>query len=169
MHTIVILCNALHKEASSFKNWFVTKKELLLAKKNPYCWLSHMSWWDYIQKQAGQRGFIEHRPPKKTTEYRPNIDHTALYRPNIDRKIYLKLLKKRAFTLFTKSWDIHILGKWGIKEDHFNWGHLGKHCIWTTLHYADPKGITAVIILGFWWNIDHFDVISTENLRISTI
>ena len=81
-----------------------------------------------------------------------------------------KLLKKCAFTLFTfKSWDIHILGKWGIKEDHFNWGHLGKHCIWTTLHYADPKGITAVIILGFWWNIDHFDVISTENLRISTI
>ena len=56
-----------------------------------------------ISLQAGQWGFIEYRPPNKKPEYRPNIDHTALYRPNIDRKIYLKLLKKRAFTLFTKS------------------------------------------------------------------
>ena len=57
------------------------------------------------------------------------------------------------------SWDIHILGKWGIKEDHFNWGHLGKHCIWTTLHYADPQGITdhSGILMKyqpFWCNID---------------
>ena len=98
---------------------------------------------------------------KQNPEYWPNIDHTALYWPNIDRKSSLKsahlhkkkristkyrphstlstkyrpqkFLKKCAFTLFTfKSWDIHILGKWGI---------------------------TAVTILGFWWNIDHFDVI----------
>ena len=58
---------------------------------------------NHIAMQAGQWGFIEYRPPNKKPEYRPNIDHTALYRPNIDRKIYLKLLKKRAFTLFTKS------------------------------------------------------------------
>ena len=43
-----------------------------------------------LQRQAGHWGFIEYRPPKKTPEYRPNIDHTALYRPNIDRKSSLK-------------------------------------------------------------------------------
>ena len=43
-----------------------------------------------MQIQAGHWGFIEYRPPKKKTEYRPNIDHTALYRPNIDRKSSLK-------------------------------------------------------------------------------
>ena len=42
------------------------------------------------QKQAGHWGFIEYRPPKKKTEHRPNIDHTALYRPNVDRKSSLK-------------------------------------------------------------------------------
>ena len=45
---------------------------------------------NHIAMQAGQWGFIEYRPPNKKSEYRPNIDHTALYRPNIDRKISLK-------------------------------------------------------------------------------
>ena len=45
---------------------------------------------NHIAMQAGQWGFIEYRPLTEETEYRPNIDHTALYRPNIDRKISLK-------------------------------------------------------------------------------
>ena len=35
-------------------------------------------------------GFYRISTTKKKTEYRPNIDHTALYRPNIDRKSSLK-------------------------------------------------------------------------------
>ena len=45
---------------------------------------------NHIAMQAGQWGFIEYRPLTEETEYRPNIDHTALYRPNIDRKSSLK-------------------------------------------------------------------------------
>ena len=89
-------------------------------------------------------GFYQILTTKKKTKYRPNIDHTALYWPNIDRKSSLKsahlhhkkkristkyrphstlstkyrpqkFLEKRTFTIFTfKSWDIHILGKWGL-------------------------------------------------------
>ena len=172
-----------------------------------------------------------------------------------------KFLKKCAFTLFTfKSWDIHILGKWGLSWNmRDKWGpfqlrkfrkalymnhtalcrpyiqtiretsikvcvlnlkmlqldcqskcrleiffilgnhksqittiqccshhHLAAVALFTTCitsiksqnsTRAKPvldicsytKGITAVTILGFWWNIDHFDEISTTNLRISTI
>ena len=45
---------------------------------------------NHIAMQAGQWGFIEYRPLTEETEYRPNIDHTALYRPNIGRKSSLK-------------------------------------------------------------------------------
>ena len=45
---------------------------------------------NHIAMQAGQWGFIEYRPLTEETEYRPNIDHTALYRPNIDHKSSLK-------------------------------------------------------------------------------
>ena len=62
--------------------------------------------------QAGHWGFIEYRPPKKktriSTKYRPHSTLSTKYRPQ-------KFLEKRAFTIFTfKSWDIHILGKWGL-------------------------------------------------------
>ena len=64
-----------------------------------------------IQLQAGHWGFIEYRPPKKnriSTKYRPHSTLSTKYRPQ-------KFLEKRAFTIFTfKSWDIHILGKWGL-------------------------------------------------------
>ena len=45
---------------------------------------------NHIAMQAGQWGFIEYRPLTEETEYRPNIDHTALYRPNFDHKSSLK-------------------------------------------------------------------------------
>ena len=104
-----------------------------------------------IQMQAGQWGFIEYRPPKKKTEYRPNIDHTALYRPNIDRKSSLKSAHLQYLLL---SPEIYIFWEneafreiWGISEDCFNWGHLGKHCIWTTWILMEYR--------PFWCNIDH--------------
>ena len=194
-----------------------------------------------------------------STKYRPHSTLSTKYRPQ-------KFLKKCAFTLFTfKSWDIHILGKWGLSWNmRDKWGpfqlrkfrkalymnhtalcrpyiqtiretsikvcvlnlkmlqldcqskcrleiffilgnhksqittiqccshhHLAAVALFTTCSIfwrAKPvlnipqlligtkannctyaKGITAVTILGFWWNIDHFDVILTTNLRILTI
>ena len=64
--------------------------------------------------QAGHWGFIEYRPPKKTPEYRPNIDHTALYRPNIDRKSSLKsahlqyLLLSPEIYIFWENEALHV-------------------------------------------------------------
>ena len=116
--------------------------------------MTHSSWmlaftWTYLQ--AGHWGFIEYRPPKKKPEYRPNIDHTALYRPNIDRKSSLKSAHLQYLLL---SPEIYIFWEneafreiWGISEDCFNWGHLGKHCIWTTWILMEYR--------PFWCNIDH--------------
>ena len=106
----------------------------------------------HVHNAGRPLGFYRISTTKKNPECRPNIDHTALYRPNIDRKSCLKsahlhyLPSPEKYTFWENEAFREICG---IKEDHFNWGHLGKHCIWTTLHYADPKGITAVIILGF--------------------
>ena len=46
--------------------------------------------------------------PRISTKYRPHSTLSTKYRPQ-------KFLEKRTFTIFTfKSWDIHILGKWGL-------------------------------------------------------
>ena len=58
---------------------------------------------------SGVLSNIDHQ--KKTrisTKYRPHSTLSTKYRPQ-------KFLEKRTFTIFTfKSWDIHILGKWGL-------------------------------------------------------
>jgi len=96
-------------------------------------------------------GFYWISTTNKKTEYRPNIDHTALYRPNIDRKSSLKSAHLQYLLL---SPEIYIFWEneafreiWGISEDCFNWGHLGKHCIWTTWILMEYR--------PFWCNIDH--------------
>ena len=48
------------------------------------------------------------KTPRISTKYRPHSTLSTKYRPQ-------KFLEKRTFTIFTfKSWDIHILGKWGL-------------------------------------------------------
>ena len=48
------------------------------------------------------------KKPRISTKYRPHSTLSTKYRPQ-------KFLEKRTFTIFTfKSWDIHILGKWGL-------------------------------------------------------
>ena len=67
-----------------------------------------------------------------------NIDHTALYRPQSSLiSPYLHyLLSSPDINIF---WENEAYCEiWGINEDHFNWVHLRKHCIWTTLLYAHP-------------------------------
>ena len=114
-------------------------------------------------------GVLSNIDHQKKPEYWPNIDHTALYWPNIDRKSSLKsahLHQKnnmmchilRFICMFLKG--CHPV--WFVVICCFLIGTKANNCT-----YA--KGITAVTILGFWWNIDHFDVISTTNLRILTI
>ena len=82
-----------------------------------------------------------------TTKKKPNIDHTALYQPNIDRKSSLKSAHLQYLLL---SPEIYIFWEneafreiWGISENFFNWGHLGKHCIWTTWILMEYR--------PFWW------------------
>ena len=94
--------------------------------------------------QAGHWGFIEYRPPKKNPEYRPNIDHTALYRPQ-------KFLEKCTFTIFTfKSWDIHILGKWGL-----SWNMRDKWGLFQLRHNSCQHSGILMEYRPFWCNIDH--------------
>ena len=95
-------------------------------------------------------GFYQISTTKKKTKYRPNYlkyrPHSTIstkYRPQ-------KFLIKRVFTLFTfKSWDKHILRKWGLLWNmRDKWGPFqligtkANNCSYT-------KGITAVTILGF--------------------
>ena len=111
-------------------------------QKKPEYWpnIDHTAlYWPNIDRKSSLKSAHLHH---KKNEYRPNIDHTALYRPNIDRKSSLKsahlqyLLLSPEIYIFWENEAFHEI--WGINEDHFNWGNLGKHCIWTTLHYADP-------------------------------
>ena len=83
------------QKQASLAGWFQSRKHYL------YCIV-----------QAGHWGFIEYRPqtkkPRISTKYRPHSTLSTKYRPQ-------KFLEKRTFTIFTfKSWDIHILGKWGL-------------------------------------------------------
>ena len=86
-------------------------------------------------------GFYQISTTKKKTKYRPNYlkyrPHSTIstkYRPQ-------KFLIKRVFTLFTfKSWDKHILRKWGLL-----WNMRDFDEIWGILMKYRP----------FWCNIDH--------------
>ena len=63
---------------------------------------------NHIAMQAGQWVFIVYLPPTKKTEYRPNIDHTALYRPNIDHKSYFKNAYLHVLRHNPTSQEIHV-------------------------------------------------------------
>ena len=63
---------------------------------------------NHIAMQAGQWGFIEYRPLTEETEYRPNIDHTALYRPNIDHKSSFKSVYLHVLRHNPTSQEIHV-------------------------------------------------------------
>ena len=119
-------------------------------------------------------GVLSNIDHQKKTKYRPNYlkyrPHSTIstkYRPQ-------KFLIKRVFTLFTfKSWDKHILRKWGLLWNmRDKWGPFQLSTFTKALymdHTALSRPYIPTIILGFWWNIDHFDVTSTKNSRISTI
>ena len=115
-----------------FIKYWPPKKTRISTKYWPHITLLTKYWQQKFLKKCAFT-------PKKN-KYWPNIDHTALYRPNIDRKSSLKsahlhylLLSPEIYSFWENEAFQEI---WGINEDHFNWGHLGKHCIWTTLHYA---------------------------------
>ena len=105
-------------------------------------------YWPNIDRKSSLKSAHLHQ---KKNEYRPNIDHTALYRPNIDRKSSLKSAHLQYLLLsleIYKFWENEAFREiWGISEDCFNWGHLGKHCIWTTWILMEYR--------PFWCNIDH--------------
>ena len=53
-------------------------------------------------------GFYRISTTKKNSEYRPNIDHTALYRPNIDHKSSLKSAYLHVLRHNPTSQEIHV-------------------------------------------------------------
>ena len=55
---------------------------------------------------SGVLSNIDHQ--QKKTEYRPNIDHTALYRPNIDHKSSLKSAYLHVLRHNPTSQEIHV-------------------------------------------------------------
>jgi hypothetical protein len=79
---------------------------LRLRRVSSSCWVLALG-------RAGRPlGFYRISTTKKktriSTKYRPHSTLSTKYRPQ-------KFLEKRTFTIFTfKSWDIHILGKWGL-------------------------------------------------------
>ena len=122
-----------------------------------------------IQMQAGQWGFIEYRPLTEETEYRPNIDHTALYRPNIDHKSSFKSVYLHVLRHNPTSQEIH------VKQGAGRYFHISSFN-GRVIHFQVLRFIIFQIIgkiyhhsERFWWNIDHFNAISTTNSRISTI
>ena len=133
-------------------------------------------WRRHEWMQAGHRGFIEYRPPKINSEYWPNIDHTALYRPNFDHKSSLK--SAHVFTRFATK--VRMFIRAGLYPTSQEIQGAGRYFHMTSfngrVHFEVLRFVIFQIIgkiyhhsERFWWNIDHFNAISTTNSRISTI
>ena len=111
-----------------------------------------------------------------TSEYWPNIDHTALYRPNFDHKSSLK--SAHVFTRFATK--VRMFIRAGLYPTSQEIQGAGRYFHMTSfngrVHFEVLRFVIFQIIGKiyhhfeiFWWYIDHFNAISTKNSRISTI